>query len=224
MPNSKSHYYLFIDESGNFDFSQKGTRFFVMTAILVRRPFPWNGQLTALRYDLMESGHVLKCFHASEDRQKIRDQVFGVISAHLDAIEIHSVIVDKPKTWPHLRLPTQFYPKIIMYLVRYIFEGRSFESPVTITTDSLPLKKHKRAIEKGIKVSLSQELPKGSTYQIMHHPSMSSEGLQVVDYCNWAIQRKWEGKGTTSYDIISPSIRSEFDIFRDGTIQYYEKK
>ena len=32
--------YVFLDESGNFDFSASGTRYFVLTCVGVTRPFP----------------------------------------------------------------------------------------------------------------------------------------------------------------------------------------
>ena len=31
--------YIFLDEAGNFDFSQNGTRYFVLTSVSTRRPF-----------------------------------------------------------------------------------------------------------------------------------------------------------------------------------------
>jgi len=48
--------YIFLDEGGNFDFSDKGTKFFTLTSVLKRRPFNMYGQLTELRFDLIESG------------------------------------------------------------------------------------------------------------------------------------------------------------------------
>ena len=68
--------YLFLDEGGNFDFSDKGTRYFTMTSVLKFRPFQTFSKLTSLRYDLIETGLDIEYFHASEDRQAVRNQVF----------------------------------------------------------------------------------------------------------------------------------------------------
>ena len=47
-----------------------------------------------------------------------------------------------------------------------------------------------------------------------HHVSCSHYGLQLADYCCWAMFRKWE-RGDTGYlDRIQSAVRSEFDIFR----------
>jgi hypothetical protein len=45
--------------------------------------------------------------------------------------------------------------------------------------------------------------------------------VQVADYCNWAVFRKWQRGETEFYDQIKPALRSEFDIFRTGVTYYY---
>ena len=54
-----------------------------------------------------------------------------------------------------------------------------------------------------------------------NHRSRSHYGLQVADYCCWAVFRKWQREETEHYDRIRPAMRSEFDIFRSGTRYYY---
>ncbi len=41
--------YIFLDESGNLDFSPKGTRWFVLTVVSMRRPFRMSGALDSVR-------------------------------------------------------------------------------------------------------------------------------------------------------------------------------
>ena len=64
-------------------------------------------------------------------------------------------------------------------------------------------------------------LPTGTRYSLLHHASKSCVGLQVTDYCNWAVFRKWERGDSRSYDLVKGAIQSEFDIFRSGTRYYY---
>jgi hypothetical protein len=66
-------------------------------------------------------------------------------------------------------------------------------------------------------------LPAGKTYRVHHYASKTSHYLQVADYCNWAIYRKWENLDTRSYKLIEGAVRSEFDIFQAGTTFYYKK-
>jgi hypothetical protein len=134
------------------------------------------------------------------------------------------VIVEKRKTGPALRVPEKFYPRILGSLLKYILNERGIldgVEEVIVITDNIPVKNKAKAIEKAIKVTLAEMLPSGIKYRILHHASKSSFGLQVADYCNWAIYRKWEGEDVRSYDLIRSRILSEFDIFRTGTRHYY---
>lgn len=66
--------FVFIDESGNFDFSEKGTRHFVMAAVITQDPISSSGVFQKLRYRLLSEGLDIPHFHASEDNQKVRNQ------------------------------------------------------------------------------------------------------------------------------------------------------
>ena len=55
-------------------------------------------------------------------------------------------------------------------------------------TDRIPHQKKRLAAEKAIKEHLSDVLPKVLKYQLCHHDSKSCLGLQVADYCNWAME------------------------------------
>jgi len=217
------HLYIFLDEGGNFDFSPKGTRFFTLTAVTKERPFEAFKDLSNLKYDLVEQGVELEYFHASEDRQPVRNGVFEIIATHLDGVRIDSVIVEKCKTGPSLQDVVKFYPKMMGYLLRYILKGYDLSqiTEVLVFTDAIPVAKIKEAIKKAIRETLSEMLPRTAKYRIFHHDSKSNFDLQIVDYCNWAIFRKWTEKDERSYSKIAKAVQSEFDIFRMGTMTYY---
>lgn len=92
---------------------------------------------------------------------------------------------------------------------------------VVAITDSLPHARKRAAIAKQIKSAASRKQLPGIQYCLLHHASRSHFGLQIADYCSWAIQRKWEKAELDAYDRIKPAIRSELDIFRHGTTHYY---
>ena len=75
--------------------------------------------------------------------------------------------------------------------------------------------RERESLIKGMKKYLSQHLPR-TPYQILMHASMSHLYLQVVDYCSWAIYRKWEMSDRRSYDKIQMLIKSESIIFEKG--------
>lgn len=73
--------YLFFDESGNLDFSPNGSRYFIFGALTTRTPAAFSRQLSELRYGLLDRGVELEAFHAAEDRQAVRDEVFRLITS-----------------------------------------------------------------------------------------------------------------------------------------------
>jgi hypothetical protein len=220
---SPQYLYVFLDEAGDFNFSLTGTRIFSITTITNIRPFPWDASLMSLKYDLIEVGLDIEYFHAAEDRQAVRDKVFAIIGNDLTDLRIDSLIVEKRKTGPALQVLEKFYPRMIGYLLRYVLYPKNLRdfAEVIVITDSIPFSRKREAIEKAVKQTLSRMLPTGTKYRILHHASKSCAGLQVADYCNWAIFRKWERQDLRSYELIRSGIRSEFDIFKSGPRHYY---
>ena len=220
---SMGHVYIFLDEGGNFDFSATGTAWFTLTAVTKSRPFHSHADLTQLKYDLLEADKNIEYFHATEDKQAVRNKVFGIITKHLDNLKIDSVVVEKRKVGPALRPVDKFYPRMLGYLLRFVIQGISWQgiSNVIVITDQLPVKKYRKAVEKATKITLSEMLPSAVKYRVLHHDSKSNFGLQIADYCNWAIYRKWDGDDKRSYTLIERAIRSEFEIFQWGRTYYY---
>ena len=220
---SPQYLYVFLDEAGDFNFSATGTKFFTFTTITKTRPFSWDTPLISLKYDLIEVGLDIEYFHAAEDRQAVRDQVFTIIGNNLENLRIDSLVIEKRKTGPVLQELEKFYPRMIGYLIRYVLEPRNLKDyeEVIVITDSIPVSRKREAIEKAVKQTLSRMLPNGTRYKILHHASKSCTGLQIADYCNWAIFRKWERGDLRSYELIRSGIRSEFDIFKSGPRHYY---
>lgn len=223
MPSVK-RLYIFVDEGGNFDFSSSGTKYFTITCVTTTRPFFWDSSFPTLKYDLIEEDLDLEYFHASEDREMVRDRVFSLIEDYLGSLRIDSVIVEKRKTGPALQPLVKFYPRMLGYLLRYVFQGVNSgkHKGVVVLTDRIPVERKRRAVEKAIKTTLSDILPTTTNYRVFHHESRSCIGLQVADYCNWAIYRKRSKSDFHSYKRIKSAIRSEFDIFRTGQMYYYK--
>lgn len=217
--------YIFLDEGGNPDFSPSGTKYFTLTGISKIRPFYASKDLSELRYDVIEDGIELEYFHASEDKQSVRDKVFNIIQQHIKQIRINSLIIEKSKTNPELREAEHFYPKMLGYLLKYIIGGYKLEQlkKVIIFTDALPVKRKRNAVEKAIRTYISSVLPPSMSYTLLHHQSKSNMDLQIVDYCNWAIFRKWERGDYRSYELIKNAVGSEFNIFKTGNNHYYKK-
>ena len=69
-------------------------RHFVLTGVLMRRPFTHLEGLLDVKYDVLEEGLDLEYFHASEDRQAVRDRVFRCLAAHGSRMRMLCVVTD----------------------------------------------------------------------------------------------------------------------------------
>jgi hypothetical protein len=138
--------YIFLDEAGNLDFSKNGSRFFVLGSITKERPFQAYKELTELKYNLVEQGTALEYFHASENAQAIRNQVFDIIQKNLGGVWIDAIIVEKQKVESALRTEEHFFPRVLATLLREILVQYSLAElrEVIVFTDSLPVQR-KRA-------------------------------------------------------------------------------
>ena len=149
--------------------------------------------------------------------------MFSLIAQYTDSIRLDSVIVEKRKTGPSLQVDRRFYPRMMGYLLRYVFQGHNLQEfgGVTVVADRIPVNRKRQAVEKAVKVTLAAMLPPEAPYRIVHHAAKAHPGLQIVDYCSWAIYRKWSRGDSSYYGTIKRAIRSEFDIFRTGRVFYY---
>ena len=102
--------YVYGDESGNFDFSdQEGaSRYFILTTVtVVDRAIESN--LLDLRRELAWEGESLAGgFHATNDKQRVRDRVFTVLGRY--DFRMDATILEKRKADPRIRpTPALFY-------------------------------------------------------------------------------------------------------------------
>lgn len=204
--------YIFLDESGNFDFGPQGTRHLVLTSVGMRRPFSASDRLDDYRHGCIESGTDIEYFHCHADRRDVREAVFDVIATHLDAIRIHCLVVEKANVDPALRSPDRLYPRMLGYLVRAALREETIAGAdeVVVMTDTIPVNRKRKAVEKSIQLAVARKQPLKPRYRILHHRSCSHYGLQMADYCCWAIFRKWEKGDGSWHDRIEPAVRGEF--------------
>ena len=206
--------YVFLDESGNLDFNTSGTRYFVLTSASMKRPFQMNDALDGYKYDCVEYGLDPERFHCAYDNKYVRNRVFDIIGDHSEGLEIHSLFVEKSRVAPDNRAEERFYPEMLGNLLRHVLETpfHAAADEIIVITDTLPLKRRRHAIRWAVKPTLARMLPNSPRYRVLHHDSRSHYGLQVADYCCWAIFRKHERGDGTYYGRIRSALSSERHI------------
>jgi hypothetical protein len=200
--------FLFVDESGDFDFGRTGSRYFLFGVLSTSDPAAFEAALTKVRYALLEEGHEIECFHATEDRQVVRDRVFSTIS-EASRFDLDFLIIEKAGIPEEFRDPAHFYPRLATSLITRVLERYSgTDERIIVITDRIPVKRQRNAVEKAFKTSIRQTLG-DRTFTILHHASSAHAALQVVDYCVWAVQRKLRNGDERSYQLIADWIRTE---------------
>jgi hypothetical protein len=211
--------YIFIDESGNFDFTSKGTSHFVLSAVTALDPLVSSLSLQSLKYRLMSEQIDVECFHASPDSQTIRNRVFAEIGK-LSSIRINYIYADKHKTHPSYQTPESMYALFGKTLLNYVFNGwlaTQYEQVIVIFDKALTSKQQKaflRVVKPALKAT-------AKPYQIFFHKTMADFNGQIADYCAWAKYVSLEKGEQRPLQSIQTIPTTSFDIFRSGRTRYY---
>jgi len=233
--NNSRTLYLFVDESGNFDFSPNGTKYFVLSCLCTFLPEQEREKIIGLRYSALKNGINQEFFHATEDSQNIRDKVFNIIKNFKDDFEIHSVVAQKNKANPTLYVEeytkrgkairrivgAEFYQRTCRTLLQYIFNRPNFQHAdrIIVVLGAIFTKEKQSLICRTLKKYLKERCLK--SFEIYFHQAKADINCQLADYCGWAIAIKWERKESRSFILIKDKVKSEFEVFKSGKSEYY---
>lgn len=221
---SMGRIYVFADEAGcsNFSKHQSASRYYIICTVSCDSCADLGAALLNLRRELVwEKAPVGEYFHCSEDRQVVRDRVFAVLQQH--NFKIQASILEKSKAQPQVR-PTfdRFYKYAWYYHLQHAapkFLGAAKE--IQINTASVGTQKGQGVFSSAVNDVAQQVIKGGRTFRTNFCRSIGDPCLQAVDYCTWAIQRKWETGKTQAYDLVKGKIIHEADIWSHGKVHYY---
>lgn len=206
--------YVYADESGNFDFSgQEGaSRYFILTTVTVD-DHTIASDLQTLRRKLAWEGESLaKGFHATNDKQRIRDRVFDVLGRH--DFRVDATILEKRKADPSRRIAGRFYGLAwYFHLSRVVPILAAQADELLVIAADIGANDMRANFSDTVSTVAGETGPKVAMVSAMWlaatHPL-----LQAADYCSWALHRKWERADSRSYNLIEDKIASELDVFR----------
>lgn len=211
--------FIFLDESGNLDFSNKGTAYYVLSAITAIEPLDSSKKLQTLKYDLLHASEDVEYFHTSEDKQMIRDKVFGIIN-DLENIQINYIYADKHFAHPKYHDKANFYGLLGKTLLKYLLADRTVKQydKVIIVFDKALAKREQNRFLKVVKPELKTS---GVPYAIYFHRTLSDFNGQIADYAAWAKYVSLERDEQRPLGALSSIPKRDFNIFRRGTKKYY---
>ncbi len=214
--------FIFADEAGCFNFSNhpSASRYFIVCTIACDSCAIGTELLDLRRQLIWEKAPVREFFHASSDKQAIRDRVFQVLQGQ--NFSIQATILEKAKAQPKTRPTKNRFYKYGWYL-HFKFVAPKITHIATelqITTASVGTHKGQAAFTSAVN-DVVQQVIHGKTWVTNFCRSAADPCLQAVDYCTWAIQRKWESGDDRSYDLIKSKLIHEVDSWAHGKKLYY---
>ena len=204
---------LWGDESGNLDFDPRtGSKFFVVATLVVTDPGAMHA-LQSLRREVDQDGFPLaEGFHASEDKQAVRDRVFSTLVAL--ALRADFTYFRKANAYPRVRSDLDYFYKLAwFYHLRYVLprvapvEGNVFVAIATLGT------KRRRALHADALADVVRQCLGPGRAHCAHWTAQSHPCLQATDYYSWAVQRWLENGDARSLDRIRPQIGSLYQFF-----------
>jgi len=210
---------VFVDESGDFGFGTGSSRYFTLCAVMTRHPelldrIPKRIRRRRLKKSLLRKPE-LKFYSTSPEIRKI---VLAGVAAIQD-LAVASLTVDKLHAGERrIGRGHEFYCHLAGQLVcDVVWLDRSARS-YDIVFDARPLD---HALGHGFDGYLEGTLrhrcdelgvipPKA---RISRFDSRNSRGLQVADYVAGAIQRKFELRDSSYYDMIARRVAVEKRLF-----------
>lgn len=162
-------------------------------------------------------------FHATTDRQPVRDAVFETILEH--PFTVQATIMEKTKAQPQIRRSKpRFYQHGWFYHFKHGTSDQiGDDTTALVTAASLGNRREKAAFRDAVDDVMRQTI-RDKEWRTDFPPAHADPCLQVADYCAWAIQRKWESpnqRDIRSYDLISDRITYEYDLWERGNDHYY---
>ncbi|MGH2460071.1 MAG: DUF3800 domain-containing protein [Chloroflexota bacterium] len=217
-----SRVYVFADETGDFNFGHGpgASRYFILSTVTLADCSAGHDLLELRRQLAWEGVELTDPFHASEERQAVRDRVFQVLTRH--DFRVDSTIFDKPKADAHLRVDEATFYRYAWYAhFKYVAtQVAGSDDEMLLVAASLGTKKKQAVFHQTIRSVVAQVAP-ACRVQTAFWPAATDPCLQVADHGCWAVQRKWERADNRSYILIAKKIESELDLFRFGTTTYY---
>lgn len=214
--------FVFADEAGCFTFNrnQNVSRYFIICTITTSDTLLGEALQSLRRKLIWDKVEIGEYFHATEDKQIVRDNVFDKILRH--DFKIQATILEKSKAQPQVRSSkARFYKYPWFYHFKHgIGPYVTPDMQLLITAASIGNRKERLTFCSAITDVMDQTV-KSALYAVDFRPCATDPCLQVADYCAWAIQRKWERGDERAYGLIKDRITYEYDLWRKGSTHYY---
>ena len=180
--------------------------------------------LANLRRELAWEGLQLDEFHATVDKQVVRDRVYEVICDY--DLQFHATIFDKRKAYPYTYADPLYFYKLAWYMhFREVAPMIADEKDeLLVVASSLQIKRKQKTTKAGIHRAVTEVVNQVSPTVICHcafSPAKTDPCLQIADYMTWAVQRRFELDDPRSWELIKDQAKLVYQPFIYGSKYFY---
>lgn len=213
--------YMFADEAGDFTFKRtsNASRYFIL-ATLTCHSCAMANDLLALRRRYALEGSDAERFHATGDKQSVRNAVFAIFERH--PFRVDATILEKAKAPASIRPDEPSFYRVAweLHLARIAPAIVASGDKILVTAAALETRATKAAFKNALNNALQSSVPR-DRWEVAFMTSASEPMLWAADYCAWAIQRRWALGDTRSHALIADRIASEVDVWDQETVLHF---
>ncbi|MDP4586447.1 MAG: DUF3800 domain-containing protein [Microbacteriaceae bacterium] len=201
MPSSDSDVsgrslFVFIDESGNFDFSERGTRHFVLSAHITLTPLECGHRLNALTYEFLAKGLIDQIpFHASENSLGTRRRVVENMCPAKHSCRVATFYARKNRLDRDFCNSEELLAQFGLRLAERLGAERNLDKEnLVLLFDTALTAKRKQAMLRRLKSALRS---RHISPRVLFRPVKHDVNGQIADFYAWAVFRRLESLDQT---------------------------
>jgi hypothetical protein len=212
MSNAK--HYIFLDESGDLGFSERSSKWFLFTLVVIDDPRKLEKIIKKVRKSLKKKyKRIFSELHAYHCDDIIRTRVLRALSG-ID-ISVVTTVLNKEKVYVDLQNQKNYLYNFTANIIldrlinTKIIDGNT---QISLVVDKKDTKKNLRENFISYITEAMKERRSGG-FEMSLSTSHDEKGLQAVDFISWAIFRKYERGDFKFYEIIKDKIIDERLLF-----------
>jgi len=202
--------YIFLDESGDLGFSERSSRWFILTLVFTNNHRKVEKCIKKVHRGLKRKYKKISELHAYHADSTTRKKVLKLLSETGD-LKILCIILNKKKVYTDLQNQKSYlYNYTANILLDRLHNKKLLKDgeKILVYIDQRETNKFlKKNFEDYLKSNL---IKKGNNhFEIKIKPSHTEKCLQAVDFISWAIFRKYEKNDYEYYEIIKNKVIEE---------------
>ncbi len=205
--------YIFLDESGDLGFSEKSSKWFIVTIALTGNKRKIEKSIKRVHLSLRKKYKKMGELHAYHSNDATKRKILHSLSL-LEDLEVICIILNKEKVYVDLQNQKNY---LYNYTVNILFDRLS-NRKIFGSTDKINICIDQRHTNKFLRNNFEKYLrdnlvKKINNFEITIKPSHAEKCLQAVDFISWVIFRKYEMGDDAYHKIIKDKIIEENMLF-----------